>query len=204
MKKLLKYLLSVICISIVGGMITLFIGNYYDSQQRMEYEKEREEWFRQEEENKKGNKLERLKIWIKLEQLVNDNSEWEKFYNKQREYLFEKLDIGDDDTYKILMIEESSKREWIYQFVKENYHRNSEERKLLRKYNSLMPGADEFYQFKSDTPERLKRFDIYKKCLPDRLTFIQKQKPEESAFQVFVGMAILLSIISVVYLGLKE
>lgn len=197
-------MLSIICISFVGGMITLFIGNHYDSLQRVEYEKEREEWLKQEDENKKINEKERLKIWIKLEQLVNDNSEWKKFYKKQREYLFEKLDIGDDETYKNFMLEESSKRQWMYQFVKENYHRNSEERKLLRKYNSLMPGADKNYQFKSDIPERLRRFDIYKKCLPDRLSFIQKQKPEESAFQVSIGMAILLSIICIIHLGLKK
>ena len=53
MRKLLKYLLSVICISFVGGMITLFIGNHYDSLQRTEYEKERAEWLRLEDENKK-------------------------------------------------------------------------------------------------------------------------------------------------------
>lgn len=56
---------------------------------------------------------------MKLGQIVNENPEWKKFYKKQRGYLFEKLDIGDDETYKILMIKESSKRQWIRQFVRE-------------------------------------------------------------------------------------
>lgn len=204
MRRLLKYFLSIICISSVGGIITLFIGNHYDSLQRAEYEKEREEWFRKEEENKKINEKERLKIWMKLGQIVNENPEWKKFYKKQRGYLFEKLDIGDDETYKILMIEESSKRQWIRQFVKGNYPRNTEVRKLLRKYDSLMPGADTYYRIKSDIPERLRLFDEYKKSLPDRLSFILKQKPEDSGLQVFWGMFIVLSIICIIHLGLKK
>lgn len=44
MRKFLKYMLSIICMSFVGGMITLFVGNHYDRLQRMEYEKEREEF----------------------------------------------------------------------------------------------------------------------------------------------------------------
>lgn len=67
-----------------------------------------------------------------------------------------------------------------------------------------MPGADTYYRIKSDIPERLRLFDEYKKSLPDRLSFILKQKPEDSGLQVFWGMFIVLSIICIIHLGLKK
>lgn len=67
-----------------------------------------------------------------------------------------------------------------------------------------MPGADTYYRIKSDIPERLRLFDEYKKSLPDRLSFILKQKSEDSGLQVFWGMFIVLSIICIIHLGLKK
>lgn len=201
MKKFLKYLLSIIGISMLGGMLTLFIGDYYDRQQRMEFEKEREEFHIQWKTDKENKEFEKQKLYSQLVTTCILSPYWKEY---KEGYLQAAENSGLDMSCKMFdeMIFSGYSYSIVESFIKKYYHRDSKERELLRSYNSP---ALSYKLFESQaTPERLIFFDTYKKCLPDRLPFIQKQKPVESAFQVFVGIAILLSIICVIYLVLKK
>lgn len=204
MNRLLKYSLPALCFSGIVSLIVFIIGDNIECKQRNEFEREREEWVKQNDENKKRNEDERLQIWLKLEMLVSKNPDWGQYHEVKRESLLERLDISDDDTYAILMTEGASKKQWMRHFVKENYHRNSKERKLLREYDALMPGRDSFYGTARNMPERLSQFDVYKKCLPDRLSFIYKQSPEESAWQVFAGVFFVFMVLVSFYAMIKQ
>lgn len=201
MRKFLKYMLSIICMSFVGGMITLFIGNHYDRLQRMEYEKEREEFHIQWKTDKENKVIEKRKLFSQLVTTCILSPYWKEY---KEDYLQMAENSGLDMSSKMFdeMIFSDYSYSIVERFIKKYYHRDSNERELLRSYNSPALSYDLFEN--QAIPERLSYFDVYKKCLPDRLSFIQKQKPEDSALQVFTGMAIVLSIICIIYLGLKK
>ena len=197
MKCFIKYISSIFLLSLFGGIITYLIGSYYENQQKVDFEIEYKEFRYQWKADIKKKKEEKLHILSKLNTICTLNPHWKEY---KESYLQRAENSGRDMSSKMF-------DEWIWsgylsysiieEFIKQHYHRDSEERELLRTYSS--PSLDYEECESLAFPYRLLYFDAYKESLPDRLPFIQKQKPEVSAIKVFGFIYLFLSIIGIIY-----
>ena len=125
MRKFLKYMLSIICMSFVGGMITLFVGNHYDRLQRMEYEKKREEFHIQWKTDKENKVIEKRKLFSQLVTTCILSPYWKEY---KEDYLQMAENSGLDMSSKMFdeMIFSDYSYSIVERFIKKYYYHSKE------------------------------------------------------------------------------
>lgn len=194
MKKVSKGLIIFcVIVPVISFIIGFCIALNIESKYRTIFSAERSGYKAKYDENYKLQQERANKTYLELTLLLWNNNDWKRYKNN----MLDAYDIADDEYWLIGDME----KEWLVDFVRNHFDRNSKEKKLLRKYEREVP---EFKILDSDVyPFPLQNFNNYKVSLRPK-TLFSGYKPYESASIIGVITLAICVLAGFIYSVIKQ